>query len=392
MGVTGSVAIYRAIDLARELLRRSAKVYTVMTPEATRLVSPEMFRWATGGDVFVEFRGEVAHVALSQTCDGMVIAPASANTIAKIAAGVSDTSVTLTAINFIGKKKPIIVVPSMHLAMYDAPQIRDAINRLRGYGVMFVDPVVEGSAAKFPNVEDIALATEVAILRGQDLTGIRVLVTAGPTREFLDPVRFLTNASSGRMGVAIAREAFFRGADVTLVHGPISRSLLPRYLRKISVTTTEEMCSAVVEELKRFRYDVVILAGAPSDFRFKDVSKTKVDSNVGVIGVTLVSTPKISKEVREFYKGLLVGFAAETAYGDLSILREKAIRKLQDRGFDLIVANDVTYTDSGFDSEFNEVTIVGADGHEKHISKTHKGLIARELLDVVRDLLKRRSR
>lgn len=390
LGVTGSVAIYRAIDLAREFLRRSARVYTVMSPEAAKLVSPEIFRWATGNDVFVEFRGEVGHVTLSQICDAMVIAPASANTVAKISAGISDTSVTLTALNFIGKKKPLVIVPAMHLAMYEAPQIREAISKLKGLGVLFIEPIIEGGTAKFPEIEDIALAAEAAILRGLDLRGINVLVTAGPTREFLDPVRFVTNASSGKMGVAIAKEAFFRGANVTLIHGPINKTLIPRYLRRISVTTTEEMCNTVVNELRKARYDVVILAGAPSDFRFKDVSAIKIDSSIGTLNVTLVSTPKISQEVRKFYNGLLVGFAAETTHGDLSVLKEKALRKLVDRGFDLIVANDVSRSDIGFDSDLNEVLILGVDGYERFVSKKHKELIAREILDAVKEILRRR--
>ncbi len=389
LGVTGSVAVYKAIDLARELLRRSAEVYTVMSIEAANLVSPELFKWATGKEVYIEFKGEVGHVALSRECDAMVIAPATANTIAKVVLGVCDTPVTLTALNFMGLKKPVIMVPAMHLAMYDAPQIREAINKLKSYGVVFVDPIVDGKTAKFPNIEDIALATEVSVLRGKDLGGSKILITAGPTREFLDPVRFLSNPSSGKMGIALAKEAYFRGAEVTLIHGPINKALIPNYLRSIQVVTTEDMLNAVVKEVTAQSYDAVILAGAPSDFRFRNVSNLKVDSAIQSLRVELEATPKIAIEVRKHFKGLLVGFAAETVNSDLTLLRNKALRKLYERGFNIIVANDVSRSDIGFDSDYDEVLILSDDGLERHVRKTRKELIARELLDIVRDYLRR---
>ncbi len=388
LGVTGSVAIYKAVDLARELIKRSADVYVVMSKDATKLVDPQLFEWATGNKVFTEFSGEVGHVVLSQTCDGMVIAPATANTIAKLAIGVADTSVSLTALNFIGLRKPLVIAPAMHLAMYRAPQISEAISKLRSYGVMILEPQEDDVRAKFPEVDDIALAVEVAVLRGTDLRGVRVLVTAGPTREFLDPVRFLTNASSGRMGIAIAKEAYFRGADVTLIHGPVNRALIPKYVRSLSVTTTTEMLNAVVNELKNKHYDVVILAGAPSDFKFKDVSKMKVDSSIESLEVTLQPTPKIAEEIRKIYNGLVVGFAAETVGGDVNTLRDRAKRKLVERGFNIIVANDVSSSEVGFNSRFNEVLILGSNGFEKFIPKTRKELIAREILDIIKKLLR----
>jgi len=388
LGVTGSVAIYKAVDLARELIKRSAEVYVVMSKDATKLVDPQLFEWATGNKVFTEFSGEVGHVVLSRTCDGMVIAPATANTIAKLAVGVADTSVSLTALNFIGLRKPLVIVPAMHLAMYKAPQISEAVSKLRNYRVMIFEPQEDGVRAKFPEVDDIAHAVEVAILRGTDLKGMKVLVTAGPTREFLDPVRFLTNASSGRMGIAIAKEAYFRGADVTLIHGPVNTALIPKYVRSLNVTTTAEMLNAVVNELRNKQYDAVILAGAPSDFKFRDVSKVKIDSNVESLEVTLQPTPKIAEEIRKVYNGLVVGFAAETVGGDVGKLRDRAKRKLVERGFNIIVANDVSSSEVGFNSRFNEVLILGSDGFEKFIPRTRKELVAREILDIIKKLLR----
>ncbi len=387
LGVTGGIAVYKSVDIAREFVRRGADVHVVMTPEASKLTSPELFKWATGNEVYVEFQGEVGHVALSRTCDAMVIAPATANTIAKLASGIADTSVTLTALNFIGLRKHLLLVPSMHLAMYQSPQVGEALRRLKTYGVKILEPKVEGVRAKLPNVDTIVFSGEVLILRGPDLKGFRVLVTAGPTREFLDPVRFITNASSGRMGIAVAREAFFRDADVTLVHGPIEDSLIPSYVRTVRVTTTDEMLNAVIKELKSSDYDAVILAGAPSDFKFKEVSKEKVDSNIGLLNLTLEPTPKISQEIRKVFNGLVVGFAAETVGGDLNELRVRAKRKLVERRFNLIVANDVMREDIGFASEYDEVLILGIDGFERYVGKTRKELIAREILDIVKKFL-----
>lgn len=389
LGVTGGVAIYKAVDVARELIKRSADVYVVMSSEASELISPQLFEWATGNEVYVEFKGEVGHVALSRTCDAMVITPATANTIAKLASGIADTSVTLVALNFIGLRKPLLVVPSMHLAMYQAPQIVESISRLKTYGVKVLEPVVEGVRAKLPEVDDIVLNTETLVLRGSDLKGVKILVTAGPTREFLDPVRFLTNASSGRMGAAIAREAFFREATVTLIHGPMEDSLIPKYLKTIKVVTTEEMLNAVIDELGNESYDAVILAGAPSDFKFKEVSKVKIDSTTSLPNLTLEPTPKISKEIRKVFNGLVVGFAAETVGGNVEELKVRAKSKLVERGFDLIVANDVGRSDIGFASEYDEVLILGADGFEKYVSKTRKDFIAREILDIVKKVLGR---
>ena len=208
LGVTGSVAAYRSIDLARKLMRHGAHVRVVLTRDAADLVSPKLFHWATGIEPVVDIGGDIEHVVFAREYDGMVIAPATANTIAKLAHGIADTSVTLVALSMHGKGKPILIVPVMHLNMYQSTITRENIERLHKLGYHILEPVVEGDKAKIPGVEDIALKTEAMILRGEDLRGLRVLVTAGPTREHLDPVRFLSNPSSGRMGVAIRVRLF----------------------------------------------------------------------------------------------------------------------------------------------------------------------------------------
>ncbi len=382
LGVTSSVSLYRSVDLARELIRLGAEVYVVMSREATKYVSPRLFEWATGNEVFVDFSGEVGHITLAEICDSYVIAPATANTIAKIAGGIADTSVTVLAHSFLGMRKPLVVVPAAHFSLLTSPPVLEAAKKLEEIGVTIVPPIIQENRAKYPPLEDIVAAVEASTMRGKDLRGMKILVTAGPTREYLDNVRFLTNSSSGKMGVAIAREAYFRGAEVTLVHGPMSVEA-PHYVKSIPVRTTQEMLDAVVAELKSGNYSAVILAAAPVDFKFSKVEGGKISSDLESLEVRMVPTPKISVEIRKFFKGVVVGFAAEFAEGDAAKLASKAKEKLVKRGFNIVVANDISRSDIAFASEFNEVTIITDTGESTSISKTRKVEVARAILDLL---------
>ncbi|MEM2006207.1 MAG: bifunctional phosphopantothenoylcysteine decarboxylase/phosphopantothenate--cysteine ligase CoaBC [Sulfolobales archaeon] len=382
LGITSSVSLYRSVDLARELIRLGADVYVVMSPEATKYVTPRLFEWATGNDVFVDFAGEVGHITLAEICDAFVIAPATANTIAKIALGVSDTSVTVLAQSFLGLKKPVVMVPAAHYSLLTSPPISEAIGKLEKLGVTIVPPVIEERRAKYPPLEEVVAAVETTVLRSKDLKGLKFLVTAGPTREPLDNVRFLTNSSSGRMGLAIAREAYFRGAEVTLVHGPLAMAT-PHYIRSIAVRTTQEMLDAVLSELKSEIYDAIVLAAAPVDFRFADVVRGKISSEVDSLSAVMVPTPKISSEIRKVFEGLVVGFAAEFAGGRFDDLVSKAREKLAKRGFNIVVANDISKPDIGFASEYNEVVVLTDKGESVVVSKTRKAEVARVILDQI---------
>jgi len=387
LGVTSSVSLYKSVDLARELIRLGADVYVVMSPEATKYVTPRLFEWATGNDVFVDFAGEVGHIALAEICDAFVIAPATANTIAKIAQGVSDTSVAVLAQSFLGLKKPMVIVPAAHYSLLTSPPVSEAIKKLEKLDVTIVPPVIEERRAKYPPLEEIVAAVETTILRGKDLKGLKFLITAGPTREPLDNVRFLTNSSSGKMGLAIAREAYFRGAEVTLVHGPLAVPT-PYYMKSISVKTTQEMLNAVLAELNSEAYDAVVLAAAPVDFRFADVAEGKISSEVDRLSVVMVPTPKISLEIRKIFKGLVVGFAAEFAEGRFDDLVLKAKEKLAKRGFNIVVANDISKPDIGFASEYNEVVVLTDKGESVVVSKARKAEVARVILDQILKYLK----
>ncbi len=383
-GLTGSVAIYRTIDVMRELIRRGAEVYTVLSKAAAELVRPALIEWATGSKTFTSFAGETGHVALGKICDSMVIAPATADILSKVAHGICDNPVSLTAVDMLGLGKPLIVAPAMHRGLWRSPPVVEAIKKLERFGVTIIPPVDLEGKAKYPSTEDVVAAVEAVTLRGRDLRGLRVLVTAGPTREYLDNVRFISNPSSGRMGVAIAREAFFRGARVTLVHGPLSISK-PHYIRSIGVESTEEMLQAIIKELSGSEYDVIVMAAAPADFRFSRRFSGKVRTGSGPITITLEPTPKIAIEVRKRFKGLLVGFAAECVAGDLNTLAEAARHKMLERGFDIIVANDVCAEGSGFATETNEVLIIVKGKEPEHVKLTLKSEVARRVMDAVRD-------
>jgi len=377
IGVTGSVSIYKTIDLVRALMRRGAEVTVIMSSGAKKLISPTLFEWATGEKVIDKITGDIEHVELAEELDAFIIAPATANTISKIANGIADTTITLTALNFLGLKKPVVVVPAMHLPMYEA--ISENVEKLKKMGVEVIQPQIKGDLAHYPDLDFLTQYIASFLLRGKDLVGLKVVVTAGPTREYFDPVRFISNPSSGTMGVAIANEAYFRGADVVLVSGPISSKLTP-YVKTVRVETTMEMAERV-EEYVKMGYNTVILAGAPADFKPVSIANVKIDSHAEIPEIKLERTVKISSVIRK-YPVFLVGFAAETVKNDDELI-EKAKVKKQRHGFDIIVANNAGRKDIAFSSEYNEVIVIG-DSFVKKLNRDYKTVIARELLDIIK--------
>ena len=382
LGVTSSVSLYKSIDVARAIMRMGGETTVVMTREATRLVSPELFEWATGRPVFhTRFHGETGHIYLSETHDAMAIVPATANTIAKLAQGIGDSPVTLTALSMMGHSKPVLVLPTMHRQMYDAPQNKRNLETLRRDGVIIHEPVFEGDRAKFPEPWEVAWHLETLLARGRDMEGLRVLVTAGATREYLDPVRFISNPSTGKMGVSVALEALFRGAETSLVHGPLCGGLATALRRTYGVETTEEMLNAVLAEVGVFRPHIIVLAAAPVDFKPVVYEESKIKSDTPPT-ISFSLTPKIISEVsRKRPQGsILVAFAAETVESDEELL-ELALAKREKYNADIIVANNVARKDVGFASDYNEVIIAYGDKHVK-IPKMNKRLVARRLLDI----------
>jgi phosphopantothenoylcysteine decarboxylase/phosphopantothenate--cysteine ligase len=386
LGVTGGIAAYKAAYLARLLRERGADVQVVMTPSATRFVGPDTFAALTGkpvhSDVF-ERSDAVLHVRLAHEADAALVAPATANILAKLTWGIADDLLTSTLLEFSG---PLVVAPAMHSGMLEHPATRENFETLRERGVTIVGPVEGALAAgdsgmgRMSEPEDIADALEAALAAGHDLSGRRILVTAGPTHEPIDAVRFLGNRSSGKMGWAIAEEARRRGAAVTLISGP-THLADPPGVEVVRVETAEEMRDAV---LSRFDdADAVVKAAAVADFRPKEHVEGKIKKEGGTPELYLEPTPDILRELGE-RKGerVLVGFAAET-----DDLEGAGRQKLREKHLDLIVVNKVGEPGTGFDSEMNRALMFAANGEDVPVREWTKRELAAAICDRLARLL-----
>ncbi len=389
--ITGSVAAIKSPEIARELMRRGADVYAVMTPAAQRIIHPDMVWWATGNPVVTELTGAVEHVTLAgeheDRADLILVAPSTANTIGKIAAAIDDTPVTTTVTTGIGAGVPVVVAPAMHASMYNHPLVDENIKRLESIGVEVLKPRVEEGKAKIPGTVEIVEAVVSRLAGPKDLEGRRVLVTAGPTRAYLDAFRFITNPSSGKMGVELARVAAWRGAEVTLVYGPGSEAPPPG-VRVLRVETTEDLLRAVEEEVRAGGYDAAIMAAAASDFGPEERVEEKTPSQRGEWVLRLRALPKVIDRVKELDPGVLVvGFKAEYGVSDGELV-ERALGRLRESGLDLVVANDVAREKAGFAVDTNEVFIVGPKGLLEHLGPVGKREVARRILDYLVELLR----
>src|SRR5512137_132711 len=312
VGVTGSIAAVRVVDLIRDLIRRGAQVHCVMSAAAQQILHPYALQYATNHPVITEITGRVEHVQFCGVCglaDLLLIAPATANTIGKMACGIDDTPVTTFATTALGSGKPVAVVPAMHEAMYRHPAVLKNLEALRGMGVQLIDPRLEEGKAKI--ADNAAIVWEVERLLGPgDLVGKRIVITSGSNAEAIDPIRILTNRASGKTGVALALEARRRGAEVTLVH----RFLQELPVRQVYAESAREMLDTVMAELERGCH-ALISAAAVADYTL-DRQAEKIKSGQDLT-VHLIPTPKIIKRVREAYPDLkIVGFKAETGLGD----------------------------------------------------------------------------
>ncbi len=387
LGVTSSISLYRSLDLARKIMRNGADVTVVMSGEAALMVSPDLFEWATGNKVYhTRFGGETGHIYLAETHDAMVIAPTTLNTLSKIAGGIADTPVVLTALSFIGAGKPLMVVPAMHMQLYSTPQAREALEKLKDMGVYVHEGKIEDGKLKYPPIEHIEWHLESMLHSGEDLRGKRILVTGGPTREYLDDIRFLSNPSTGKMGLSLALEAAFRGAQVTYIHGPMCASELPAQVREIEVETTEEMLEKVLGEIESFKPHAIIMAAAPEDYKPSYKREGKLPSGEK-LSLILEPTPKIIEEARRKAdpETIIVGFSAEVAES-MEDLRARALSKKKKYDLNIVVANNVGRKDIGFASDYNEAIVI-TEHQELVIKKSLKRAFARTLLDIVGDAL-----
>lgn len=391
LGVTGSIAAYKAVELLRELTRRGASVTVVMTEGARQFITPLTFATLSKRPVLtdlftLDYESRIVHVSTTEGADLLLVAPATANILGKFANGLADDLLTNL---FLAARVPILIAPAMDTHMWQHPAVQENVRRLRERGVRFVGPEIGELASglfgpgRLAEVSEIVRAVE-AILSPQDLSGEVVLVTAGPTREPLDPIRYVSNRSSGRMGYAIAEVAFARGAKVILVSGPTALKP-PSGLEVIFVQTAEEMREAVLKFLPEAT--VVIKAAAVADYRPARVLPSKLKKTGEPISLELVPTPDILEELGRKKEGrILVGFAAET-----EAVIERAREKLLKKNLDLVVANDVTKEGAGFGSETNLVTILDREGNVEELPLLSKAEVAHRILDRVVALLPRRQ-
>jgi len=382
--ITGSAAAAQAPEIARELMRRGADVYAVLSKSACELIGPKLMEWATGNPVVTELTGHTEHIQLAGEWAGrselVLIAPSTANTIGKIASGIDDTTVTTVATTALGSGIPIIIVPAMHQSMYRHPIVLENIRKLKSLGVEFLDPEIAEGKAKLAKTETIVEAVIQKLCR-KDLRGVNFLVTAGPTVEYIDPVRIITNRSSGRMGIAIAREATRRGATSTLIIGPVETETPPN-VRTVRVETSEDMLEAVRKELVSSQYHVFVGSAAVADYKPSTFQRTKIQTRHNQkIKIELQATPKIIEEVKKTSPRIrLVAFKAEYGLSDSELI-EKAREALRSSGADLAVANHVGAEGVGFGSETNEVFLVDRIGDIIHIPRTGKEEVAKQFID-----------
>jgi phosphopantothenoylcysteine decarboxylase/phosphopantothenate--cysteine ligase len=385
LGVSGGIAAYKAPDLVRRLQDHGAAVRVILTPNAARFVSALSLSAVSGHGVIIEQwgdpeRGGVDHVDLARWAELLLIAPATANIIAKLAHGIADDALSTYALAHRGE---LMIAPAMNTGMLMHPTVQLNLATLRGRGAAVLEPdsgllaCGDEGAGRMPDPPIIA-ERAAALFAGRDLEGTSVLVTAGPTREAIDPVRFISNRSSGKMGYALAEAARRRGARVTLVTGPTAL-VPPANVVVRNVVTAAEMHAAVMEQLPT--HGVVIKAAAVSDFAPVERAASKIKKSAGVdeITLTLRKSPDILADiVASSSHPFVVAFAAET-----DSVEENARLKLERKGVDLIVANDVSDSAIGFDSDSNEVLVLARDGTKSRIERASKATVANRILDLV---------
>lgn len=366
LGVTGSIAAYKIASLASRLVKLHADVHVIMTPNATHFITPITFETLTGNKCLVDtfdrnFQFHVAHVSLAQRADVLLIAPASADVIGKIANGIADDMLTTTVM---ACTAPVLISPAMNTHMYENPIVQDNLQKLRSFGYTVIEPAVgmlacrDVGAGKMPEPEVLLQHLLREIACEKDLAGRKILVTAGPTQEALDPVRYLTNHSTGKMGYAVAYRAMLRGAEVTLVTGPTAIEP-PPFVKVVPVETAEGMFQTVTARAPR--QDAVIMAAAVADYRPTEVASEKKKKQDGDASIPLTRTRDIlahlgtHKPEHQF----LCGFSMETEH-----MLENSRSKLERKHLDMIVANNLKVAGAGFGTDTNVVTFIEPDGEQ----------------------------
>jgi phosphopantothenoylcysteine decarboxylase/phosphopantothenate--cysteine ligase len=382
LSVTGSVASVETPSLARELMRHGAEVKAVMSEAAWRLLRPDLLEWATGNPVIKSLTGKTEHVRLFEEQSGksdlLLIAPCTANTISKIALGIDDTSVTTFASMALGSGMPIVICPAAHEPMYRNLAVVQNLARLKEMGIEVIQPRIEEGKAKMADNQTIVAAV-MRVLAEKDLEGRNVLVTGGPTVEFIDPIRVITNLSSGKMGLSLAKEAWRRGAEISYVYG--GNLSPPTFINSKRVLTTEDMLKAIISELQNKRVNLFISAAAPADFTPENRSEEKIATKRGSFALQLKPTKKIIGEVKKRWPELfIVAFKAETA-NSIKELEPNARKYLKESEVDMVIANTGSRGEA-FGSDYNEVLIITIN-RSVHLTKDLKEDLAKKIMDAI---------
>ena len=384
IGVTGGIAVYKALDVVSQLRKRDVDVRVIMTKSATEFVNPITFQSISQNmvttDMFAEPKAwEIQHISLAQRADVFLVAPATANIIGKVANGIADDMLSTT---IMATKAKVIFAPAMNTNMYTNPIVQENIEKLKKLGYEFIEPASgrlacgDEGKGKLQAPEVIVDKVMTELYQIKDLVGKKVLVTAGPTRANIDPVRFITNNSTGKMGYAIAEEARDRGAEVILISGPTGIKK-PNGIKVIDIITNEDMYNAVLENYDDS--DIVIKSAAVADYKAKEYSTQKIKKGEGDLNIALTRDRDILMDLGKRKKNqVLVGFAAES-----QDVIKNAKSKLERKNLDYIVANDITSSDTGFASSDNKVTILTKEGKEISLDKMSKREVSRNLFDII---------
>ena len=388
LGVTGSIAAYKIASLASMLVKKQVNVHVIMTQNATNFINPITFETLTGHKCLVDtfdrnFEFQVEHVSLAKQADVVMIAPASANVIGKLAHGIADDMLTTT---LLACRCPKFISPAMNTAMYENPMVQDNLKILKKYGYKVITPASgylacgDTGSGKMPEPEILFQYIERELAGSKDLTGKKVLVTAGPTQENIDPVRYITNHSSGKMGYAVAKAAMLRGAEVTLVSGQTAL-IPPMFVDYVQITTAEEMYQAVTS--RSDEQDIIIKAAAVADYRPKTVYENKVKKQDGQMSIELERTRDILAYLGEHKREnqFLCGFSMET---ENMIGNSRA--KLQKKNLDMVAANNVKVEGAGFQGDTNVMTLITQD-QEIALPLMSKEEVADKILDTIRSAM-----
>ncbi|WP_394861164.1 bifunctional phosphopantothenoylcysteine decarboxylase/phosphopantothenate--cysteine ligase CoaBC [Clostridium perfringens] len=385
VGVSGGVAVYKALDVISRLRKKDVEVHVIMTKSATEFVTPLSFQSLSQNmvitDMFAEPKAwEIQHISLAKKADLMLIVPATANIIGKVANGIADDMLSTT---IMATKAPVVFCLAMNTNMYENPIVQRNISLLKELGYEFIEPASgrlacgDEGKGKLQDTEIIAEETLRRLHSTKDLLGKKVVVTAGPTMVPIDPVRVLTNRSSGKMGYSIAEEARDRGAEVVLISGPTSLRK-PNGIKVIDIKTNEDMFNAIKNEFKDA--DIVIKSAAVADYKAKNYSNEKIKKTGDDLNLIFERDRDILKTLGDMKKNqILVGFAAES-----SNLKENAKGKLDRKNLDYIVANDISKPETGFASDENKVTIISKSGEEVSLEKMSKREVAKNIFDIIK--------